>query len=643
MSKKNNSNFKKRPLPNSQEIKKFNNILQEEIKDEYIENGLSEIYQDENGDIVNVKKLDIKKRNFLFDFLKFLFAIFIIGFLVYGFYLYFNPLEPENINLEANLKIPDRITNNEEFFIEIEYKNLSNIKIKQAILELSYPENFIFLDSNPPLQDPSKKGRWNLGEILANSIGSVNIQGKIINKKDNSNLFLANLRYIPENFSSEFKEEMSHSVLLTDIGLDLDFNYSENSLVSENNQIIISINTDEKNNIPEFKLNIEPIEDMEIIALEKIEDQDLNIEKINSYSYKITGLTPKIQDLIINYKFKKKKEEKQIFKIDFLLNEIDKSYSFFEKEIELKTFKSNLNLSLFVNEVNSNEAVNFGDKLNYKIEYINKGEVDIKDVVIMAVLESDFLNWTTLNDAKSGQEKGNTIIWNQNHIKDLKSIKPNKSGTIEFSIEVMPFYEDKTKIEDNLEIKSFVQFLIGNKDDQEKIEDNKSNIIINKINSNLELKEEIRYFNEDNNPVGLGPLPPKINKETEFRVYWTIKNSIHELNNLKVETKLPKYIKWKEDFNVSVGSILYDEKNHKIVWQIGRLPKTVYRADSEFNISLTPKEENLGKIMVLLNNTEVDGLDVSTKANIKKKLKSKTTKLEDDDIAQMSNDGLIVN
>lgn len=43
--------------------------------------------------------------------------------------------------------------------------------------------------------------------------------------------------------------------------------------------------------------------------------------------------------------------------------------------------------------------------------------------------------------------------------------------------------------------------------------DNKSNVIKNLINSDLSLSEKILYFNEDNVPVGSGPLPPKVGEK----------------------------------------------------------------------------------------------------------------------------------
>ena len=68
--------FTKRPVPNEREVENFEKIIEDqeteinppldEELDEEIEESLNEIYQDDNGDMVDVKKMDIKKRHGFF-------------------------------------------------------------------------------------------------------------------------------------------------------------------------------------------------------------------------------------------------------------------------------------------------------------------------------------------------------------------------------------------------------------------------------------------------------------------------------------------------------------------------------------------------------------------------------------------------
>ena len=155
----------------------------------------------------------------------------------------------------------------------------------------------------------------------------------------------------------------------------------------------------------------------------------------------------------------------------------------------------------------------------------------------------------------------------------------------------------------------------------------------------MELSETIKYFNEDNIPVGTGPHPPKVGETTSYKVYWSLSNNLHELKDLIIKVKLPEYAAWDDKNRATVGEIKYDEVLREVHWKIGRLPVTVFQASGEFSISVTPSEDDKNKIMVLLPGSEVTAIDDKTKAELSKTTKAKTTKLEDDSIAQ--GDGIV--
>ena len=272
----------------------------------------------------------------------------------------------------------------------------------------------------------------------------------------------------------------------------------------------------------------------------------------------------------------------------------------------------------------------------------------MKDVIIMAVLKSDFLDWTSLEDSNNGSERGNTISWSKNEIESLKSVNPNAEGSIDFSIKLLglgDFSRDK-----EYKIVSYAQFSIGSpsveaSEDREgsseplEENDNKSNTIINKINSDLKLNETLRYFNSDNIPVGTGPHPPKVGEETTYKIYWDLENNLHELKDLEVKVSLPEYVFWDAHERTTAGSVKFNEEENEIVWNIGRLPITVFQANAEFSIKIKPREEDKNKIMVLLPGSEVSAIDAETEAELEINTKAKTTKLEDDNIAQ--GDGIV--
>jgi len=555
--------------------------------------------------------------------------------------------------MEFFIDANDRATAGEEFFYIINYKNLSNVNLKNITIEVSYPENFVFLDSSVPYQD--KNSLWRVDDVLPGRREEIKIKGKIINLLDSSNVLTGRITYVPENFSSEFEKEASHTTVIKGIGLDFDFVYNSTVLLGEENEIRVSLNPEEENYFSEFNLKIESLENLEILEIIGGEDssgqkasQKLKISKTKSDTWQIENIAEpdsgssalQPQEFIIKYKVNDKLKEGEEIVFNFAKKaEDEKDYVFMEKRIGIEVIKSDLILTLIINGSREDMGADFGQTLNYSIVYANKGDTGMKDVAIMAVLEGDFLDWTTLKDESQGVRRNDSIIWSQEEIPELKELKVGDEGTIDFSINLIGFREiDLGKA---FEAKSYAQFSIGNIEDFKDSEDSRSNTIISKINSDLDLKEEVRYFSSDNIPVGTGPLPPKAGEQTSFKVYWTLTNNLHELHEAKIEVSLPYYVSWGGKNRTSVGSVQYDSANHKVIWQIGRLPVTVYRAEAEFGISISPTDSDKNKIMVLLPGSVVQALDAETGNSLYKKTQAKTTKLEDDEIAQISSDGRV--
>jgi uncharacterized repeat protein (TIGR01451 family) len=656
--------FIARPVPTEDEVEEFDERIDElnasnfsheeefEEREEAIEEGLNGIYRDEKGRIVNVKTLDIKKkRGFVFWFFSFIFISGILAALGYGAYYYFFHAGVGSADVEFKISGPEKVNAGEEFFYTINYKNLSNVPIKNVRIELKYSDDFILLNSTPVAINGNT---WVTDSIISRGSEEIKIKGKIINQENSSSLIQGTIFYVPDNFSSEFKKENSFLTEISGVGLRIFSDYLSTVLVGETSEIKYTINTQEKNYINNFNIEIKSPESVAIVDVKPLvkesenkktgDIQKITISKISDNIWSMGNIGDDSRDFSIMYKVKEKLTDKVDLEIGFynetLKNEQNLKLFFYNEKISQEVMKSDLNLMLMINGSKSDQPVNFGDTLNYTIAYANKGDESMTDVVVMAVLESNFLERATLIDENGGQEKGNSITWSKVEIPALQEIKSNESGTIDFSLKVSDFNE--SDLSNDFQIKSYAQYTINQTNQEASVrEDNKSNTVVNKINSDLSIDEKVLYFNEDNFPVGTGPLPPKVGQTTSYKIYWVINNNLHELSDVKVETVLPSGVVWNEKERTSVGTIQYDQATGKVVWYIGRLPITVYRADSEFSLIINPTEDDRNKIKVLLSNTTVTATDKETGAIITKKTSTQTTKLEDDSIAKELNNGVV--
>lgn len=635
------SAFIERPVPTEKEVENFERVVDREVRHQEIDSNLQEIYKDKKGGLVDVKRM--KKQhgnNIIVRIFKKLFWLVIISLAVYFAYLQFFSGENDMGAVKFSINAPDQVLAGEEFVYRIEYFNPTKFSISKLRLELKYPENFIF--SGAQIEPVSGTNSFALASLSAGGQGSLEIRGRIIAPKSSVQAVSARLSYVPADFSSEFKKETSKAIAVKDLGFQVAVESPNLAFINQENEIAFSFYDIEDNRLEDFILRFITPEQISIKLADNnnLASSTLLITPDGENAWLLSGLTQGVPASQLNFWYKIKdgfQSSEIIIRLEKRLPD-GQVYRFFEKTINPEVVKSDLNLSLFLRGTKNNQPASFGETLNYTLNYSNKGTNTLKDVVLMAALDGFLFDWNTLKMETEGENRNNKmLVWNKQNISALAEIKPGDEGEINFSIGIRNYNDEY--FGRALEVSAYAQYGAGGQEASS--ESNRSNVIISKMNSDLSLSESIRYFDDDNAPVGSGPLPPRVDESSTFRVYWTVKNNIHELSQTEVVLNLPRYISWAGGENKSVGDLYYDSARHAVIWSIGRLPVSVYQVDASFLISLTPSGSDRNKILVLSPGALVSALDNETQAVISDKEGPKTTKLEDDDIASLNNSGRI--
>lgn len=640
--------FIKRPVPSTKQAQAFERAVRQELHSEELEDELSEIYNDEEeaNDQMHLKP---RGNSVLLSVFKKLFVAAILFCFAYGIFFYFSNRPANETSLEFSISAPEKVKAGELFDYVVHYKNKSNLVLKDLRLEFKYPESFIFKEAHGDSLKEIKNNSKNvllLSDLAPGQEVELTIKGRIIDKKDSAALLSAGLIYHPGDFSSEFKKETIVSTLIDNLGFDVEFEYANAVLAGENNGIDVYFKNIKENFLDDFEVSFMFPENIILVngdasSTASSSDELLNIEKSANLLWRVKGLTAgdKSFKLPIYYQVTKKVDDNQEIIIRFnKKDENGQSYTFLEKNIKLNVMNSNLNLTLILNgKSNPDGVANFGDILNYSLTYKNESDSQINDITIMAMLKSDFLDWNTFKSDQPGNVSGQSIIWNKEQLPALASLAPGVEGTINFSINLKQFTEND--LGKDFSVSSLAQFNISNRPGNSN--DSKSNIIVTKLNSDLNIVDKILYFDDNNVPVGSGPLPPKVGEQTKLRVYWTLKNNLHDLSDVNVSMALPDYVNFNAKNSSTAGSINFDPNTHIVTWNIPSLSVATYRADAEFEIGLKPSESDRDRILVLSPGVSVIATDQETKSIIKKTNGAKTTKLEDDDIANLNNSGRV--
>ncbi|MFA6393369.1 MAG: hypothetical protein WCW25_00635 [Patescibacteria group bacterium] len=619
-------------------IKNESAILTEEERDENIEESLQEIYADEDGKAVDVKKFDIKKRRGPLFWLAVSLAFAGLAGLAGWFYRDYSFFtEPGKSNFEITITpSKEKVLAGEEITVVIGFKNMEKTVVSNLGVRVIFPDNFIITNTVPSAEKSSEGARnlfWNIGTLDSKRIGEVSVKGKIIAPAENLSTIYAEAVYTPANFSSEFKKTATAEIGVNDIGINFNFSAFTSAVAGEENELAIKFSGAKDNKLENFSLKMESKNgDLKIIPVDGEIPAWLKKNPAIPNEWKVSEITAEEREFPVKFIIGGKTSPEDEIKIAISTESGGEEFGIFEKTFPFEVIKGDLALSMIINGSKNDQGVNFGDTLNYLISYSNKGDTALKDVIIMAVIDGDAVNWSALDDPSGGKRSGNTLSWSKNEIAELENIFPGAEGNIEFSLKV----ENPSGVKKNEEIKSYARYSIVG---QEEAKDNISNTIISKLNSRLDLEEKVVYFNEDNIAVGSGPLPPRAGETTTFQVSWAAGGNIHELSGTSVEMSLPEGVAFAGRENANVGQVSFLAAENKVVWTIGRLPVLGEMITASFNLSVTPTDADRGKIMVLSGGSKVSGLDSETNTSVLSITKPKTTKLEDDEIG--AGDGVV--
>lgn len=631
---------------------KINDIA---LKEKEVDKELKNIYKD-GGKMPDMAKLEHKKRSRFFSLIILILVLLIIlSVSLLGFYV-FQPkpnYTGDKINLE--IKAPFNIASGERVEYEIKITNKEEISLTKVELSVYLPLGFVFENSSlmskikqPDSTNPNPSIKvWQLEDLYSQQTQSITIIGKLIGEVNSKQPISATLSYYPANFNSEFQKNISFNTEIADCLIDFELEYPSQAANLEDVPFILKVKNkslDTENSDLQIEFNYS--EDFTLSESQVVQNGQkivLQKEKAGQATQKIWNIAKLMPTEEVQIKFKGKFDVSESKKLEFSIkikqkgpndSYIDQK----EQKYNIEIIKGDLLANLIINGTSQNKAINFGDTLNGLLVLENKSKKILGDIKVRLVIDSPLLDWSTLNDNNKGIVQDNQILWTKEQISQLGLLIPEGEVEIPFKITLDDYDSSKKYKTEDLQVKSFYEVQINNIDNKDAQMTIQSNTLINDINTNLDLSAQIRYFADNNDTIGTGPLPPIIGQLTSYKVFLTLTNSLHEINDIKVQIKLPDYVKYESKENVSAGNITLDEQN-QIIWQISRIPNTVNKTTAEFEISITPIMSDANKILTLISEIDFSATDSQTQATIIKNISGLTTNLESDELGK--NKGVI--
>lgn len=303
-----------------------------------------------------------------------------------------------------------------------------------------------------------------------------------------------------------------------------------------------------------------------------------------------------------------------------------------------------LGLKLVANGADQDKTITPGDPLRITIQYKNLSPEKLSAVKLVLGFESladgksatgtSLLDWRRLEDEGRGvsttKTRIQTIRYDQTTLPVFAQLQPQEEGTIDIEIPTLAASSSTKDAAIRLTLEGSMA-AVGNERSTRVI---RTAPLTFRYRSDARLEAEARYFTEEGAPLGVGPLPPVAGKTTSYRMFWTIKKTLHPLENIQVTAVLPASVAWGASSSSQAGTLSYDEATRTVTWSLNRLPEEVDELEASFEVQLTPTEFDVGRFAQLLGESRLTANDPTVSEAVVRALPPLTSDLQNDEGAR---------
>ena|SRR3989344_1793601 len=526
-----------------------------------------------------------------------------LGFL--GFWYYQRNIFSRKV-LQLEILGPGEAELGEEVEYIVKYKNMGNVRLEEARFVFEFPK-FSYTQENKLRLEKT------LEDIYPGEEKSVSLKGRFLGKEGEVKIAKAWLSFRPQNISARYESATTHTAKISFVPLAFEIDIP--SKIESGKEFRFRVNYFSNVSFPlsdlRIKIDYPPDFTFGDSKPKALGENEWEIGILNKTAGGRIEVTGRISGEIGRGK---------IFRAT--LGSWQEGEFVVLKEA-MRGIELERPLLLITRQINGNPqyTANPGDFLHYEIFFKNLEEEPKLNLFLVAKLEGSAFDFQSLRAEKGKFQAGdNSIIWDSRDIPELQFLDSQEEGKVEFWIELKKEWQISSERDKNPVIQTSI--LLGPLRED----------FVTKVNSKLEVVQQ-GYFSDD--VFGnSGPLPPQVDRQTTYTVFWKVKNFYNDLRNVKVKATLPPWVRLTGEIFPKEAKFTFDSQSREIIWEIGDLAagKGVFAEPLgiAFQIAFTPSFSQRGQAPTLVGPATVIGDDIWTEDSIEASAKTLDTTLPDD-------------
>ncbi len=527
---------------------------------------------------------------------KFIIIIILVGLALAAAGFWFwqkNPYSKEILKIE--IIGPTEAVISEEVEYTVKLKNNGNVRLEETRLVFEFPEHTLFEEGFSRRQEI---GYEELGDIYPGDEKTFKFKGRFFGKEGEAKTVKALASFRPKNLKARYDRESTFTTVIKSIPLTFDFDIP--SKVEVERDFRFSLNYYSSLNYPLSNLGIRVEYPLDFEFLES------NPQGLGKTEWEISILNPAEGGRVeIKGRLSGETGQQKTFRASLgiwledefvLLKEISKSV-----EID----RPGIFVSQRIND-QSQYIASSGDLLHYEIFFRNIGSEPFLDLSLIATLEGNGFDFTTIKSDLGQFNKGdNFIVWDERDVSNLRFLDQGEEGKVEFWVNLKDGWEISSFAKKNAILKNIVLIpKVGKKEFE------------TKVDSKLVISQKGYY--QDEVFGNSGPIPPKVGEETTYTIIWQAKNYFNDVKNVKVKAVLPSNVRLTGKIfpEGESSKFTFDNQSREIIWMV-KDSETMEAGTGVLNsapnivfqVALTPTSEQIAKTPQIIGNAIITGED----------------------------------
>lgn len=546
----------------------------------------------------------MQKYIYLIIFFLLLLALAVGGLL----YLLRRDAPPQATQIMLSVLAPESVTSGDEVAFTVQYRNATKTSLREAELVFHYPpEAFPLTESLQRVESVS------LGTLAPGVGGSQEFRAFVVGPKHSTIRPSVELRYKSGSGDTPFEKRADMVVQISQVPFYLNVVVPQQAISGARIVYFISYENITSHALTGTRIRLHYPDGFVFSSGEPAPTEDSYIWDIGEVPQSGKGRIT-VSGALEGYAGDTKKVRAEV---GFLHQ--GRFFPYTDSSFDTVIAPSPLWVSLdFVNHQES--IAKLGEALSVRVRYKNNLEVPVKDAVLRLELGgSMFVSKGLATDNGFFDSTRNTILWTPANVKQLLFLNPGQ----ELSVTVRVALKDAFPVQGPDDTNFIARFAAT----LESI-NVPADLALNKLSASAALDVKIetapqittvtRHQDDVSGMVNAGPLPPKVNSETQFTVHWRVAVPANDIENVEVRSVLPTgvvatgevmtyYTDAKPTFNATTG---------EVVWFIPKVSANTGIAlpalEAIFQVAVVPSVTQIDQAIELIRKTSLVAVDTFT-------------------------------